>query len=312
MNEVVQLRKLRDFGERIGDTMQFIKFNWLKLLGVYAVFVIPFLLVGIILGAYGFADFMTNSAGSLDAMKGLVSVKLIIALLMFILSGASYTAAVYLYMDHYDKTNGIAPTISELGKKFTRKFLSNVGYTILAVTLIVLVGSFLALGFYFLKSAVFMLILMVPVGLIFGLFAMVYLSMMYPVNVFEGEKYKSVIGGTFHLLKGRWWFSVGYLLVLTIIFYFFSTVISGIVSLLFGLSAINMLDASGISRAGKSYAYVFGLTTLLQQVFYLVLFVGSGIHYYSITEEKAGAGLEQKIDQLGSESKQENRNEETW
>jgi hypothetical protein len=71
------------------------------------------------------------------------------------------------------------------------------------------------------------------------------------------------------------------------------------------------MDPEKISGMGKSYAYIFGLTTLVQQVFYLIIFVGSGIHYYSTEDEKAGAGLEKQIENIGNPTR-EKGNEEAW
>jgi hypothetical protein len=69
MTQTLQLRKVRDFGERIGDSMTFIKLNWARMLGLYAVFVIPFLLAGIILGANSIADFITKFSGSFSGLQ---------------------------------------------------------------------------------------------------------------------------------------------------------------------------------------------------------------------------------------------------
>ena len=109
-----------------------------------------------------------------------------------------------------------------------------------------------------------------------------------------------------------WMVLIAFVIILFIIYYFFSLAISTMVNLLFGLTSINMMDPEKISGMGKTYAYVFGLNTIIQQVFYLVIFVGCGIHFYSTQEEKLGAGLEQQIDKIGVKGHREEGKEETW
>ncbi len=310
INQPLSLRKVRDFGERIGDTIQFIKFNWVKLLGLYAVFVIPFLLAGIILGANSIVDFMTTFSGGLNSMTGATGLKMMFAALMFMFSGASYTSVIYLYMDHYEKNNGIAPSIPEIFKRYPKAFLYNIGYSLLVVAMLIPVVIILALGMFGMKNQSSMLLLLIPFFFSFILFFFVFMLMVYPVNIISNGGFGSAIPATFNLLKGRWWFSIGYFMILFIIYYFFSMAISTMLNILFGLSAINMMDPEKVSGMGKSYAYIFGLTTLIQQVFYLVIFVGSGIHYYSIHEEKNGSGLEKKIDNIGEAGKRETGTEE--
>ncbi len=312
MNSLFQLRKLRDFGERIGDTLVFIKLNWTRLLALYAVFVVPFLLTGIIFGANSMADFITGFSGSFSGMPVSLGIKMIIAAVMFLLAGASYTAVVYLYMDHFEKSNGQPPTVTDIGRKFIKPFLFNIAYSILIFTVLVIIGVIITLGMVSLKSQALLVVIVVPLLFFFGLFAMVFILMAFPVIVIVKGKFGSAIGDTFHLLKGRWWFSIGFVGILFMIYYFFSLAISTMLNLFFGLSAINMMEPEKISAMGKNYAYLFGISTLIQQVFYMVIFVGCGIHFYSMQEEKIGAGLEQQIDSLGVGKKRSEGTEETW
>lgn len=312
MTQTIQLRKVRDFGERIGDSITFIKQNWSRMLGLYAVFVIPFLLAGIILGANSLADFITKFSGSLNTITSMMGIKMVLAAGMFLVAGSSYAAVVYLYMDYVDRNNGDQPAIADIGKRLLKPLLTNIAYSILVFGALCLIVVFLTVGIFSVKSQPAVLLLMMPLFMFFGLFAMVFILMMFPVNVIGDGKFGSAIPGTFRLLQGRWWFSIGFVIILFIIYYFFSLAISTMVNLLFGLSAINMMDPEKISGMGMTYAYVFGLTTIVQQIFYLVIFVGCGIHFYSTQEEKIGSGLEQQIDNIGARGNREAGKEETW
>ena len=305
-----QLRKVRDFGERIGDAVLFTRINWVNLLILYAVFVVPFLLIGIILGANSISDFLTKFTGGLDSLSGLLGWKMITATIMFLLASASYAAVVYLYMDQFESNHGLKPTVSEIGNLYPRALIYNIGYTLLVVILFIPVFLLIAGMAIALKAQLAIFFLAIPLLFFLGLFAMVYIMMIYPVNIIGKGSFGSALGETFRLLHGRWWFSIGYFFVLLIIYYFFAMAISTIFNVIFGLTAINFTDPNRITRMGKGFMYVFGLTTLVQQIFYLIIFVGTGIHYYSTQEEKMGSGLEEKIDQLGMSPGQKTDNEQ--
>ena len=312
-NQEFRLRKVRDFGERIGDTVLFLKKNWTRLLVLYAVFVIPFLLVGIILGANSIADFMTKFTGNLNSVSALMGGKLFLAFLMFLCGSASYGTVVYLYMDEYDKNNGQMPGIQDIANRYLKSFLYNIGYIILLALMMIPVVVVISMFFVFFQSQIaVLLVLLIPVFFILMLFAMAYALMLFPVAIIGQGSFGSAIPVTFQLLKGKWWFSVGYAIILFIIYYFFALTISTVLNLIFGLTSLNMMDPEQISGLGKSYAYVFGLSTVIQQVFYLVIFIGGGIHYYSVHEEKMGVGLEQEIDRIGEGGRKNEGGVETW
>ena len=71
MNTTLPLRRIRDFGEKVTDTIKFIKLNWKNLLVLYGVFVLPFLLIGVFLGAgYFMQIFSAMTAGKANTLFG--------------------------------------------------------------------------------------------------------------------------------------------------------------------------------------------------------------------------------------------------
>ena len=50
MAQKLFLRRLRDLGEKISDSLLFIKTNWKNLFLLYAIFVVPFIIVAGIVG----------------------------------------------------------------------------------------------------------------------------------------------------------------------------------------------------------------------------------------------------------------------
>jgi outer membrane protein W len=55
-----------------------------------------------------------------------------------------------------------------------------------------------------------------------------------------------------------------------------------------------------------------GVSSIIQQVFMLIPYIGLGIHYFSLREQKDGSGLEDRLEQLGSGGSQHGHIEEQY
>jgi hypothetical protein len=290
--EPLRLRKIRDFGATISDTILYIKIHWKDLLRMYAVFVAPFLLVAALLGATSFSAFFSK----LDDIESIsdrpwqvLSPGFFIAILLYMLATVAYSTVVYLYMRQTEEQNGAPPSLQEIGTRFLPKLLSNAGYMIIAFFLLV------AMAFF----AIIPILGILLAFLGFFWFA-VNLAILFPANTAEDNPFPASFGRMFRLVRDRWWYTFGVILIFGMIFYFFSTVISLVSGLVFGLSSVNFLQPADPAQTfTKKYFLVMGLSSLVQQVFYLVVHVGVGVHYYSLREEKDGSGLEDRIEQLG-------------
>jgi hypothetical protein len=291
--EPLRLRKIRDFGATISDTILYIKIHWKPLLTLYGLFVAPFLLVAALLGANSFAGFfarLDDLESISDSPWQVLTPGFFIAIIMYLLSAVAYSTVVYLYMRQTEERGGQAPAIQETGARFLPKLLSNAGYMIIA---------------FFLMMAMALLAIIPIFGIIVVIFGFVWLavnlSLLFPANTVEDNAFPASFGRMFRLVRDRWWYTFGVVIIFGMIFYFFSTVISLVSSLVFGLSSVNFLrPANAAETFTKKYFLVMGLTSLIQQVFYLVVHVGVGVHYFSLREEKDGSGLEDRIEQLGT------------
>lgn len=290
MQPAIVLRKIRDFGERVSDTLLFLRLNWKGLFVLYAVFVIPFLLLGTYFGASGFVEFFARlSSLGIDKPGNFFSIDFFLAIFLFLIGTTSYATAIYCYMRLYEESGGEKPTVSQVGKLYITKFLSNVGYALLII-MIIFAGAF---------AAVIPILgaLLYLVGLVYFL---ITLCVLFPSNTSEDNSFGAAFSRSFYLIRNRWWFTFGYSIILMIIYYFFAYIIQFVVMIIFGISSVNFIDPEGVSsNFSKKLVYVLGLVAILQQVFYLIVHVGLGIHYYSLLEEKEGSGLEQRLDQLG-------------
>ena len=290
--QTIRLRKLRDFGATISDSVQYLKLYWKPLLLRYLVFVVPFLLVATLLGASSFSRFFAQLS-NLEALGSkpfsVFTGGFFVAMLMYFLSTVAYATVVYQFMRHTEEKNGAIPTMQETGSAFLPKMLSNLGYLVLAS---------IGLG-------VMMLFAIVPlIGILIALLAVIWfaidLALLFPANTVEDLAFPGAFSRMFRLIRDRWWYTFGVMIIFGLIFYFFSTVINLVVSTIFGLGAVNFLKPADPSTVfTEKYFLVMGLSALVQQIFYLIVHVGVGVHYFSLVEEKDGSGLEAQIDQLG-------------
>lgn len=292
MDTVLTLRKVRDFGQSLSDTIQFIKMNWKKLITLYLVFAVPFLLVAALVGATAFSDFFQNIGGltapALEGVSGKTIYAFFGAILLYLLSAGAFGTAVYLYMKLYEERGGRQPEINEIGKLFFPKLVSNFGYTIIATIIIC--------GFAFIAIIPIIGFLIV----FFGFFYVaITLSLLYPINTIENNGFGVPLQRCFSLIRGKWWYTFGFLIILTLIFYFFSMIIGLVVNLIFGISSLNFLEPDK-SLFTKRYFLITGLSSVVQQIFYLLIYVGIGVHYFSLREEKEGTALDERLDQLGN------------
>lgn len=293
MQQLYPLRRIRDFGQTISDTIQFLKLHWKNMLVLYLIFVVPFILVGTLLGASSFSAFfgqVSTGITKIDNPLSLFKPQFVIALLLYFIAAVAYSTVIYLYMKLYEENGGRAPTLAETGALFMSRFLSNISYMF-----VILVG--------FMVSAIIAIvpILGILLFIVGAVYLMVSFSLLFPVNTIENNSFMQSFSRVFYLVRDRWWYTFGVIIILGLIYYFFAAVIGLVINMIFGLGAINFMDTQkGIDMMSEKYFLVNGLSTIIQQVFYLIIHVGIVIHYFSLLEEKEGSGLEDRLDQLGS------------
>jgi hypothetical protein len=309
MNSTLPLRRIRDFGEKVTDTFKFIKLNWKNLMVLYGIFVLPFLLVGVFLGAGYFMEiFSSMTKGNGAAIFS--NWRLWVAMLVIYMAVNAMATSIYLYMRIWEDENRRA-TPGELLTIMAAPFISNMMYTVLlfVALMILMVPLFLlASGGASAGTAVVvgLFVFFLMIGLLISL---AYMVLIYPVNTIGRGELGNAFSATWTLLKGSWWASLGYILVLSLIYYVFSFLVQMVLTMFFGVGTL-MGSSDFAGSAGKGMAVVYGLSMLIQQIFYIIIFVGAGILYFSLHEEKIGGGLEKMIDDLGTGTSQFGQQEE--
>ncbi len=284
------LRQTRDLGDKISATVQYIRTHLKDLVSLYLVFVVPISLVAVLLGSNAFSsifqvvqakDFLSDPYKLLNPMLG-------VTILLYFMSAASYATVINLHMRVVDELPERTSYFNEVASRFIPKFLTNLLYVIALMVLLV-ASVFIALIPILGGIALF-------VGWFYAFFT---LSLMVPVNTMENLPFPQAIARAFRLIRGEFWASVGYLLILGLIYYLFSMIVSTIVSAVFGITSINFIKPDP-GQFSNRYFMVTGFAGVISQVFNLILLVGVGMLFFSLREQKEGGGLESRIETLGS------------
>lgn len=304
MQQPLYLRKLRDFGEKISDSFVFLKGNWKNLLGVYAVFVVPLMIVGTIFGLI-FAGRLVGLIQSTTynlTPTDILSPSLFIIVLCFLLAGSSYSTAMYLYFRIYDANRGIKPSLEQIAKLFFPRFIKIFFYNILLGILLTLVAIIPVLLVIFIPF-----INLLGIMLLVGLGATVF-THINAIWVSEDVGFSGGFSRLLDLFRNRWWHNIGFTTLIFIIYYVFAFVIQMVFSIFLAIGSMNLLPSpdrtgTGMGEGGVTALVLgIGFMMLLQQVFYIILYCGVGVNYYSLVEEKDGTSIEEQIDSIGTDS----------
>jgi len=308
MQQALYLRRLRDFGEKISDTFLFLKRNWKKLFGIYAVFVVPFLLIAIVVGTFFANHLYAVSLSSAESLKSadVFTAEFFVIILCFLLAGTSYNVAIYSYFRLYEEQNGIQPTIQQVGQLFVKKFLKVFVYNIVVS---IVIGIIFVLPVFGLAMIPILGPLILFFGFILGfLFVMVVLFYLNCVFVVEDYGLSGSVSRLFYLLGSRWWSTIGFTIVVFLIYWVFSMVIQFALSMIMSIFSVSFISSRSSSSGVSGHSYInllalaLGFLILLNYVFYLLVFCGVGVNYYSLTEEKDGSAIESQIDSIGETS----------
>ncbi len=275
----IQLRKIRDFGENLGDTFQFIRQEFKPLLTSFVLIAGIFILATSILGGlfqkemFGILDqFKTGGVARQQGVTNFFTVGYFGFIVVSILSMAAMQTAIAVYMQFYDE-HGESPNTQQVWAGFAKNFVKVFLYTI--PQLIIIIISF----FLCIFPVFYTLIVLMPLTFII-------------VN--ENSSFGDSFGRCFAIIKQNFWISLAIYLVSYIIYSVSSGIIGIMVAAIVGAGAYFSTD-----ELSSTAAIATSVLSVVQYVFYIIFFVSAGLHYYNLTELKDGTGLERRLEDLG-------------
>jgi hypothetical protein len=264
MKENIELARNRDFGDIISDTFVLIRQNFMPLLKSYFV----------ICGLFLLTDILLSSAVNMNSEETTSLTPLGFAELVF--NFVNYSALILItqsYFILYKEKGNQPPNVVEVWGYFKYYFFRVFLTQILA-------GIALVIGFFI------------------CFFPFVYLSVVFslitPIMVVENGGIEYSFKKAFKIIKGNWWFTFGIILLITIIVLMIILVLLVPSFIIYGgsqwLTGKNLDTAASIIQA---------IIMNFCQVLWIVPFTAIILAYYTLTEEKEGNSLIERINSFG-------------
>lgn len=308
--EKIQFRRIRDFGETIGVTTQFIYQNFKPLALSIAYTALPFVLLGSLLSSIasvqmysGISDVSNNE--SLDRLMGsygLFGIAYSFILIGFVLLFPTINEYAYLYATRsdYDQITpaDVRRRVFANISTYITTFFAVMGIfftayiaTIVAVILVIAMGSAMGKGMTWLAAIISLIVFT-------SLFAYiaVALSFSFVIRIIEKISLTNAISRCFSLLRGYG--------MVTFLLYFVTFCIcmsiSGLVSILSGMSMF-LVGELNIAFLGILVLLLGIVSGLAQVVTTAITSLVSIFRYFSLVELKEATGLMQRVDEIGKD-----------
>lgn len=285
MEQPIQFNRVRDFGQLVNDSIGFVKqhfkplFTPLVYIGLF--FILAAIATGMLVQIKAIDLYGTAHSGMFTGLNDGTDITAIFGInyaLYFLFYFLSFTVVqlVTLCYIHLYKTEGqVAPTkeaVWELFKSHALRFLF--------VSLLLFVLQMIALAFCILPGIYFF-----PIA-----------SLIYVMVVMDDASFEQAFNRAFSLIKDNWWKTFGALSIVWLMAYM--TV--GLVALpgtILTMSGFFLGESPGLSLAGATISVIvqsFGM------LIYALPTITAVLCYYSLSEEKEGTGLMDRIEKLGS------------
>lgn len=270
-NEKIEFKKIRDFGGILTVTFDFIRQNFKKLFLSQLFIAGPaIILYGIFTGINQF-NLLEQRTDSILGFFG-------ISYLILILTGHLIITTGYSFIDLYLDRDQNEFDINDIWNRVKNYFWSFL-LTSIVTGILVILGT---------------LLLIIP-----GIYLSVMLSIIYMIRMRENLSITDSISRCKTLIQGNWWFTFGLLIVLYLIYYLFSFVLSIPAWI---IMAINFLHAVDGNSAFMSFlTIVVTIISSLSFIVLSVLIIGVAFHYFSLVESKEATGLFEKLDSLDTQ-----------
>lgn len=296
----IEFQKYRDFGQVINGTFEFIRHNFLPLLKSIIFIVGPFILLsGIFSGLYQEDIFSFNSTTTSLSNFGIVSLLYLIALF---LSMITMVSVVYSYVLIYlERTDESPIQIDEVWLGVKSNILKVVGITILIGIIIGVIGITFFLPLFFIFNVQSNPLAMIPI-IFLVMIPIIYfsnkLTLTYFVSLYENIGAVDSMKRSIFLIKNKWWFTFGLVIVLSFI--------QGFMGFLFQIPQyiamitvmFNSMDGTGVDGVTEIIIIITSIIAAFNFVFYAISLIAIAFHYFSLVEQKEAKGLIEKIESI--------------
>lgn len=294
MKDKVEFRKLREFGELIGDTFLFMKQNFKPLMKAFFALTGIFIVGGIISSMMAQLQLVgiAQAAGTIydDSPRNMiynVGFTYFLSMVFVLLTYTSMYVSVLSFIALYIEKGNIAPTVDEVWAYFKYYFFRMMGSGVLLVI-------FFMLCF---------ILCVVP-----GIYVYPALTIFAPIMILENGSFTHSFDRSFKLLKEEWWITAAVILVINLIFYAFSTMVQ--------LPAIIIMMVGAFTQGERTitnaYAVISSVSQQISYIFMIIPIICSALIYFNLVERKENLGLLQRMDSLGQNAETDQTTQEEY
>lgn len=284
----IQLRERRDFSEVLSATFTFLRQNFVFLAKQILFLVGPVVLTALIVGALSYLwldPFVNLESDPFAVVVGFFTPLYLLLIIASYLFSATLFGFLVLYVERGPRGFD-TPDLLRMILKYVWRLL--LGAIVVAVVTIAGFIFFIIPGIY--------------VAVATSLFAIVL--MQEDLGVFEA------IARCFELIRRNWWATFGIMFVLGILTYLISLAMMLPLSL-FG-AIVEMNTVTGEAEFSPLAMTVWiGVNTVLGYIGYTLIYLGLGIQYYNLVEQREMAGLLERVERIGTDAESEREDDGT-
>lgn len=223
-----------------------------------------------------------TQSGTFDTFSGVnffagFGISYVFYLLFYFLSFTIVQLVTLCYINLYRTNGNVAPTKEAVWEACKQHFWS---FILVSLLLSVIVS----IGFVF--------------CLIPGIYLFPIASLVYPIVIMDESPFDQAFSRAFNLIKDNWWKTFGALFVVWIIAYF-TVSLFALPGTLMTLSGFFLGETPSISLTG---AIINVVVQSFGMILYALPTVTAALCYFSLSEEKEGTGLFQRIEDLGTKT----------
>jgi hypothetical protein len=277
----INFREERDMSQKINATFGFIRQNYQVLAKCLLWYVVPFaLLAGIFTGIYLSRRLPVSSGevpyrtwGEFGFFNSITSLHYLVGVFFSVVSYVMLSLIISVFMVRYMDQGGKV-SAQQVGEGVKSHFLS-VLYTSLGLMVMILLGYVL---------------LVVP-----GIYLTIAFSMFVIIMIREELGFVDTMERCYHLIKGYWWPTFGFLLLITLI--------QGLMGLLAALPVFLVTMLQFFQVPGADHPLVTVVASSMASVasifLYVISFTGINFQYFNLVEIKEGVGLLEQVALIG-------------
>ena len=270
----IEFRKVRDFGEILSVTFEFLRQNFKSLLRVLVFIAGPTVVIAGIFGG-----FYQSNIFSFDVYQSFESIGiwLLLYVASLLISYLFIALSVYEFILIYLEKGSGEISVGEVWDRMKSDLLKVTGAYI---------------GFFIIVFIAFLL-LIIP-----GIYLSVALNFIIIVMLYEKKNFIESLSRSMNLVSGKWWFTFGLIIVLGLIQGFISVILQMPLSIASFVMIFSAMDGSSVGGVSNIIMIILSIIASFGNLFYAIVVTGTIFHYFNMVERKEATGLMERIDSI--------------